>query len=50
MEAVKQSGQYELETTADLQRAKVSSRRKMIIAVACVTFFYIVWGIFRVVS
>lgn len=50
MEAVKQSGQYELEATAGLHQGKVSGRRKMIIAVACVTVFYIVWGIFRVVS
>lgn len=50
MEAVKQSGQCGIETTADVREAKMSNRRLIIVGVAVVTAFYIVWGIFRVVS
>lgn len=50
MEAVKQSQQYGIETEADKQRAKVSNRRMLIMCVAGVTVFYIVWGIFKIVS
>ena len=50
MEAVKQSDQCGIETAADVQRAKVSNRRMVIMSVAGVTVFYIVWGIFKIVS
>lgn len=50
MEAVKQSEQCGLETAANMQRAKVSNRRMLIMGVISITIFYIVWGIFKIVS
>ena len=50
MDAVKQSEQCRIETTADMQRTKASNRRMVIMSVAGVTVFYIVWGIYKIVS
>lgn len=50
MEAVEQSGQCGIEATAGVQGAKMSSMRRVIMSVAVVTAFYIVWGIYKIVS